>query len=94
MTLVEAAPLDDMRLILCLESDRRAPFDGVAKPDHKLTGRAPAQFLELGASPAVTRESPRRRPISTAPVRDPRSVAAATPVIAKEWVRWEMHISG
>ena len=31
MTLVEAAPSDEMRVILCLKFDRRAPFDTVAK---------------------------------------------------------------
>ena len=31
MTLVEAAPSDDMRVILCLRFDRRAPSDAVSK---------------------------------------------------------------
>lgn len=31
MALVEAAPSDEMRVILCLKFDRRAPFDAVAR---------------------------------------------------------------
>lgn len=31
MALIEAAPSDEMRVILCLKFDRRAPFDAVAK---------------------------------------------------------------
>lgn len=37
MTLVKVAPSDDLRLILCPESDRRAPFDVAATLKQSLT---------------------------------------------------------
>jgi DNA-binding LytR/AlgR family response regulator len=40
MALVEAAPSDEMRVILCLKFDRRAPFDAVAKFKQALLKRA------------------------------------------------------
>ncbi len=36
MALIEAAPSDEMRVILCLKFDRRAPFDAVAKFKRRL----------------------------------------------------------
>jgi DNA-binding LytR/AlgR family response regulator len=39
MALVEAAPSDEMRVILCLKFDRRAPFDAVAKFKQSLIDR-------------------------------------------------------
>jgi DNA-binding LytR/AlgR family response regulator len=40
MALVEAAPSDEIRVILCLTFDRRAPFDAVAKFKQNLLERA------------------------------------------------------
>jgi DNA-binding LytR/AlgR family response regulator len=40
MALIEAAPSDDMRVILCLKFDRRAPFDAVATFKQNLLDRA------------------------------------------------------
>jgi DNA-binding LytR/AlgR family response regulator len=39
MTLVEVAPSEEMRVILCLKFDRRAPFDAVAKFKQSLLDR-------------------------------------------------------
>jgi DNA-binding LytR/AlgR family response regulator len=39
MALIEAAPSDDMRVILCLKFDRRAPFDAVATFKQNLLDR-------------------------------------------------------
>ena len=86
MTLVAVASSDDLRLILCLESDRRAPFDVVAKPNRTLTDRPRGPFPQ-GILATGHRQPLRRRHGSTAPARDPRIAAATTPLIAKEWVR-------
>jgi len=40
MSLIEAAPSDEMRVILCLKFDRRAPFDAVANFKQDLLDRA------------------------------------------------------